>query len=199
MNRKMVKGAILPLGLVTIALFAAIGTPIIFSQQEEGPEQLVQVGFSGEVVYWIHGGRAGSIYPSSTNRTGLVEISSEMRVVIMPQTPVCVQVKLCIELAIANKPVPAGILAYIGSTRMFPNNPTLYNYLAGYVIHPRLASHLEDFGNLTTHTFNWDLRVNYPGTYTIRFFWAVANPAAHIWGRFFSVSVWATKAVATPK
>ena len=162
------------------------------------PGQILQRSFSGEVVYWVHAGRAGRIFGEiggTTTSTLLVPMPAVMNTTFRVQTPVSVELKLCIELAITVTNRSAGIQAFMDGAFM---QPTVggSSFLTGYVVGPRLGARfpIANFSQLESWCFDWESAAG-PGFHTISYRWAVqpGTPAALVWGDYFAVSVWATK------
>jgi len=182
-----------------IGVLFAVGAPAIYSQLEAGrpPKGLgeaQQIGYGGEVVYYIHAGKAGRIYGETggtTNSLTLVAMPDVMKVTFKTMTAVYVELKLCIELAIAGEAEgPAGLMAYMDNNYMYPSVGGT-TYMTGYVVHPNLAA-VGSFSGLESWCFDWEASVS-AGTHTISFKWAVAYDTNTVWGDYFAISVWATR------
>jgi len=192
--------------IVASLIASMVAFPVLYGQSPESESQriptsqqvspVVSVSYSGEVTYWIHGGKSGRIWGASggsTTSTTLVLMPTDMQVIIKPATTVKVEVTLSVELAVTAD-VAAGVLAVIGTLPMYPNvGGPGSNYLAGYVAHPRIGA-VGDFSKLESWTFTWE-RIVPGGTHTIKFYWAVSSSTGRVWGDFFATSVWATKTV----
>lgn len=184
---------------IVCAVASTVAFPILYGQSQStsdrmpGSEPSVSVSYSGEVTYWIHGGKSGRIYPASTTSTLLTVMPADMWVVIKPATTVKVEVTLSIELGVTAD-VPVGVLAVVDTLPMYPNvGGPGSGYLSGYVAHPRVGA-VGTYSKLETWTFTWE-RIVTAGTHTIKFYWAVSSSTGRVWGDFFAVSVYATKTV----
>ena len=193
----------------TLTLFAVLmigvligAVPVLYSQvngRDEVGAQAVptpQFGFGGTVVYYIHAGNAGRAIGATTSSMTLTEITPAMRVTIKNiwKSMIKVEVKLCMELAVADTEEPVGLLAAIDGNAMYPNvGGPGGGYLAGYVAHPSLGA-VYNYAALESWCFDWEGQVGY-GVHVISFYWAVSDPDSILWGDFYAISVWATKVV----